>query len=75
MCFVILEENSLPPDIFARNFLPSLLHLGADPVPNVRLSLSKVMALRIMPLGMNSEYFDVYLQFKPNMPIWHTVCP
>ncbi|XP_005112857.1 serine/threonine-protein phosphatase 4 regulatory subunit 1 isoform X2 [Aplysia californica] len=53
LCYVILEENSLPPDVFARNFLPSLLHLGTDPVPNVRLSLSKVMALRIMPL----DYF------------------
>jgi len=51
--YVILEEDSLPPDVFARNFLPSLLHLGSDPVPNVRLSLAKCMALRVMPL----EYF------------------
>ena len=51
LCYVILEDNALPPEIFARNFLPSLLHLGSDGVPNVRLSLAKAMALRIMPLG------------------------
>ncbi|CAL1530665.1 unnamed protein product [Lymnaea stagnalis] len=50
LCYVILEENSLPPDVFARNFLPSLLALSMDPVPNVRLSLAKVMSQRIMPL-------------------------
>ena len=50
---MILEEDALPPNVFAKNFLPSVLALSSDPVPNVRLSLSKVMAQRIMPLGKN----------------------
>lgn len=55
---MILEENSLPPDVFAKNFLPSLLALSLDPVPNVRISLAKVMSQRIMPLGNNFvDYF------------------
>ncbi|KAK3765828.1 hypothetical protein RRG08_026297 [Elysia crispata] len=53
LCYVILEEDALPPNVFAKNFLPSVLALSSDPVPNVRLSLSKVMAQRIMPL----DYF------------------
>ncbi|GFR82145.1 serine/threonine-protein phosphatase 4 regulatory subunit 1, partial [Elysia marginata] len=53
LCYVILEEDALPPSVFAKNFLPSVLALSSDPVPNVRLSLSKVMAQRIMPL----DYF------------------
>ncbi|BFZ19203.1 hypothetical protein BsWGS_22242 [Bradybaena similaris] len=53
LCYVILEDDSLPPETFARNFLPSLLSLVTDSVPNVRLSLAKVMTQRIMPL----DYF------------------
>ncbi|KAH9504961.1 Serine/threonine-protein phosphatase 4 regulatory subunit 1 [Bulinus truncatus] len=53
LCYTILEDDSLPPDVFSRNFLPSLLALSVDPVPNVRLSLAKVMSQRILPL----EYF------------------
>ncbi|XP_046359884.1 serine/threonine-protein phosphatase 4 regulatory subunit 1-like isoform X1 [Haliotis rufescens] len=53
ICHVILEENSLPPAMFAEELLPSLLNLGVDAIPNVRLSMAKVLAQCIVPL----EYF------------------
>ncbi|XP_067652589.1 serine/threonine-protein phosphatase 4 regulatory subunit 1-like isoform X1 [Haliotis asinina] len=53
ICHVILEENSLPPMMFAEELLPSLLSLGVDAIPNVRLSMAKVLAQCIVPL----EYF------------------
>ncbi|ESO91001.1 hypothetical protein LOTGIDRAFT_122480 [Lottia gigantea] len=53
VCMCIMDENSLPPAVFARDLLPSLLALGQDTIPNVRLTLAKVLSQCIIPL----EYF------------------
>ncbi|KAK6178211.1 hypothetical protein SNE40_013021 [Patella caerulea] len=50
VCLCIMEENSIPPPIFARDILPSLLALGKDAIPNVRLTLAKVLSQCIVPL-------------------------
>ncbi|KAL5021325.1 hypothetical protein ScPMuIL_000480 [Solemya velum] len=44
LCQVILEENVFPPEQFAQEFLPSLLLLVNDPIPNVRISLARTIA-------------------------------
>lgn len=51
LCQNILEENALPPSVFAEYLLPALLALRNDPIPNVRLTLARVLAQRIIPLG------------------------
>uniref|UniRef100_A0A2C9JIK6 Uncharacterized protein n=1 Tax=Biomphalaria glabrata TaxID=6526 RepID=A0A2C9JIK6_BIOGL len=60
LCYTILADNSLPADIFSKNFLPSLLGLSTDAVPNVRLSLAKVMSQRIMPLDYFTSHQNPY---------------
>ncbi|XP_048745314.2 serine/threonine-protein phosphatase 4 regulatory subunit 1-like isoform X2 [Ostrea edulis] len=49
MCLAVLEEESLPSDLFTKHLLQSLLNISHDRVPNVRLSLSKVMSGYIVP--------------------------
>ncbi|XP_062583021.1 serine/threonine-protein phosphatase 4 regulatory subunit 1-like isoform X2 [Saccostrea cucullata] len=51
MCYAVLEDESLPLDLFSKHLLPVLLNISHDPVPNVRLSLSKVMNDQIIPRG------------------------
>jgi len=51
-CNYILMEGALNLERFALDVLPSLLGLAADPVPNVRISLSKVLATHVL----SSEY-------------------
>ncbi|XP_061166602.1 serine/threonine-protein phosphatase 4 regulatory subunit 1-like isoform X2 [Saccostrea echinata] len=53
MCYAVLEDESLPLDLFSKHLLPVLLNISHDPVPNVRLSLSKVMTDQII----TREYF------------------
>lgn len=40
---------------FAKDFLPSLLALSTDAVPNVRLALARTLTQSILPIG---EYRD-----------------
>ena len=51
LCYYILEDMSLTAEQFAHELLPSLLSLGADRIPNVRISLAKVLAQHIMHSG------------------------
>ncbi|KAK7505661.1 hypothetical protein BaRGS_00002932, partial [Batillaria attramentaria] len=53
LCQSVLDDDALPPPVFAQHLMPALLALGNDPVPNVRLTLAKVLATRVVPL----EYF------------------
>ncbi|XP_074644442.1 serine/threonine-protein phosphatase 4 regulatory subunit 1-like [Tubulanus polymorphus] len=56
LCENILENKSLPDERFARDLLPTLNLLGADLIPNVRISLAKTLAKYVI----NSEYFTSY---------------
>ena len=44
-------------DRFARDMLPSLLGLAGDAIPNVRITVSKVLATHILTSGTCSDYF------------------
>lgn len=51
LCQNLLEENAETGDQFCQEFLPSLLFLLSDPVPNVRLSLARTLAQGILVSG------------------------
>ncbi|XP_076448867.1 serine/threonine-protein phosphatase 4 regulatory subunit 1-like isoform X2 [Babylonia areolata] len=53
LCHGVLRENALPPPVFAELLLPSVLALGRDSIPNVRLAVARVLAQCIIPF----DYF------------------
>ncbi|XP_029214435.2 serine/threonine-protein phosphatase 4 regulatory subunit 1-like isoform X1 [Acropora muricata] len=53
LCQNLLEQNAETGEQFSQEFLPSLLFLLVDPVPNVRLSLARTLAQCILL----SDYF------------------
>ena len=48
----ILEENSLSQDQFATEILPVLMTLSVDPIPNVRIALSRTLAKFVIHSGV-----------------------
>ncbi|ELT87826.1 hypothetical protein CAPTEDRAFT_156976 [Capitella teleta] len=48
LCQCILEDKSLSAERYATELLPELLKLHADPIPNVRISVARVMAYQIL---------------------------
>ncbi|XP_063951520.1 serine/threonine-protein phosphatase 4 regulatory subunit 1-like isoform X1 [Lytechinus pictus] len=54
LCQRLLQDQSVEPNIFAVEFLPSLLHLEEDPIPNVRLTLARTLTEYILLIN----YFD-----------------
>lgn len=44
LCQAIVREESVSAEEFSRYFLPNLLSLGSDPVPNVRITLAKALS-------------------------------
>lgn len=57
ICEAILRTNSLQDEQFCRDMLPSLLHFGQDPVPNIRLTLARVLHQFILCSGKWSISF------------------
>ena len=55
LCQNLLEENVETGEQFCQEFLPSLLFLLADPVPNVRLSLARTLSQSILMSGRIGE--------------------
>lgn len=55
LCQNLLEENVETGEQFCQEFLPSLLFLLTDPVPNVRLSLARTLSQSILMSGMVGE--------------------
>ena len=55
LCYYILEDGSLTSEQFANELLPSLLSLGSDRIPNVRIALAKVLAQHIMHSGQSPQ--------------------
>ena len=45
MCKAIIQEEAVKPLKFIKDFLPSLLSLKDDPVPNVRITLAKTLTI------------------------------
>lgn len=52
LCQNLLEENVETGEQFSQEFLPSLLYLLSDPVPNVRLSLARTLSQSVTVLGI-----------------------
>lgn len=52
LCQNLLEENVETGEQFSQEFLPSLLYLVTDPVPNVRLSLARTLSQSVTVLGI-----------------------
>ncbi|XP_060074530.1 serine/threonine-protein phosphatase 4 regulatory subunit 1-like isoform X2 [Ylistrum balloti] len=61
----ILEEDSVPIEIFTTELVPSLLSLCHDVVPNVRISVAKTMSRHIF----TREYFT-----SPKNPLYDEMC-
>ncbi|KAK3581114.1 hypothetical protein CHS0354_033907 [Potamilus streckersoni] len=53
LCEAILKEESMNCEQFAKELMPSLLKLGQDPVPNVRITVARCMTSYIV----NRDYF------------------
>ncbi|KAL3859973.1 hypothetical protein ACJMK2_010151 [Sinanodonta woodiana] len=53
LCEAILKEESLSCEQFAKELMASLLKLGQDPVPNVRINVARCMSSYIV----NRDYF------------------
>lgn len=53
LCWSILEDKSIPAERFARDFLPSLLNLANDVIPNVRITSSKTLSQCVLSV----DYF------------------
>ncbi|XP_072013364.1 serine/threonine-protein phosphatase 4 regulatory subunit 1-like isoform X2 [Amphiura filiformis] len=53
LCQKLLDEQSMDPEMFAQHFLPSLLELTDDSIPNVKITLSKTLTQYVLPI----EYF------------------
>lgn len=51
LCQNLLEENVETGEQFSKEFLPSLLFLLSDPVPNVRLSLARTLSQGVLLSG------------------------
>ena len=51
LCQNLLEENVESGEQFSQEFLPSLLFLLSDPVPNVRLSLARTLSQGVLLSG------------------------
>ena len=41
----------MEPDMFAQHFLPSLLEITDDNIPNVRITLARTVSQFILPIG------------------------
>lgn len=55
LCQNLLEENVETGEQFSKEFLPSLLYLLTDPVPNVRLSLARTLSQSVTVLELFKE--------------------
>ncbi|XP_027046333.1 serine/threonine-protein phosphatase 4 regulatory subunit 1-like [Pocillopora damicornis] len=55
LCQNLLEENVETGEQFSQEFLPSLLYLLTDPVPNVRLSLARTLSQSVTVLELFKE--------------------
>ncbi|XP_071958559.1 serine/threonine-protein phosphatase 4 regulatory subunit 1-like isoform X2 [Antedon mediterranea] len=55
LCHSLLEQQSLEPELFLEHFMPSLLTLKEDPIPNVRIALARLLTQEVVASGYFSE--------------------
>ncbi|GLV33903.1 Protein phosphatase 2A at 29B [Carabus blaptoides fortunei] len=63
LCSRLISSNALPPEQFATDVLPHLLDLSWDPVPNVRLAVSRTISRDIIVHDYFSDVNNV--QYEP----------
>ncbi|XP_033119730.1 serine/threonine-protein phosphatase 4 regulatory subunit 1-like [Anneissia japonica] len=51
LCHSLLEQQSLEPHLFLEFFMPSLLTLKEDPIPNVRIALARLLTQEVVASG------------------------
>lgn len=51
LCARLVETRAVPPATFTHELMPHLLDLSWDPVPNVRLAVSRTLALNVLAKG------------------------
>lgn len=59
LCGQLVAERSLPLPQWCRLFLPPLLTLASDRVPNVRIAVAKMLTTHIACLGKFGFFCDV----------------
>ena len=67
MCQAIVREESVSPEDFSKYFLPNLLSLGSDPVPNVRITVAKTLSYYYQTEGkirLHSIVVKIHLQLN-----------
>ena len=52
LCHTLLEDETDTSEQFCQEFLPSLLTLLSDRIPNVRLSVARTLTKNILDTGM-----------------------
>ncbi|XP_038070184.1 serine/threonine-protein phosphatase 4 regulatory subunit 1-like isoform X2 [Patiria miniata] len=50
LCQNLVEVQSVEDEQFAQNLLPSLLSLGNDSIPNVRITLARLLTQNLLPI-------------------------
>ncbi|XP_023933184.1 serine/threonine-protein phosphatase 4 regulatory subunit 1-like, partial [Lingula anatina] len=68
LCYHILQENSCSAEQFAISWMPALLSLAKDPIPNVRLALGKALSQFVIPLtgGVGIIHHNCTPEFQAN---------
>ncbi|GIY00113.1 hypothetical protein CDAR_501461 [Caerostris darwini] len=66
LCDQLAKQRSLSEDVFAIEIVPRLFSLAWDVVPNVRLAVSRCIALTLLPLdyipSIQKANYDLFLQ-------------
>ncbi|KAI1285368.1 Serine/threonine-protein phosphatase 4 regulatory subunit 1 [Halotydeus destructor] len=52
LCEQLLIDQSLPVELFSKNFLDTLLEMSSDKVPNVRLALARCLGRTLLTSGV-----------------------
>ncbi len=64
VCQYILEDQTLSQERFATDILPDLLSLSRDGVPNVRITLARLLSQFILNSGKDKLKLQWSLHFK-----------
>lgn len=62
LCWSILEDKSIPDERFAWGFLPSLLNLANDSIPNVRITSSKTLSQCVLSVDYFVSHQNPYYE-------------
>lgn len=60
VCHRVLADESIKMEQFAKELLPSVITLSMDKIPNVRLSVAKLLSQRLLHLGTVIHLYSEY---------------